>query len=92
MRRDNYIRNQGYINKVKLLENTRIVILNPSRMNLWDNSKMQIFTDTYKEYQIDIGILNETNIKWNPKNIDRIHQYYKEVSREIEVIGADSTM
>ena len=46
----------------------------------------------FKKYQIDIAILNETNIKWIPKKMDIIEQVLKQQYREVKVIRCDSSV
>ena len=35
-------------------------------------------------------MLNETNIKWIPSNLDKMEREFKKISREIKVIGNNS--
>ena len=49
-------------------------------------------TQAFERYQIDIVMLNETNIKWNPRNLDKIEQILRQKNREVKVIGSNSSM
>ena len=42
------------------------------------------------KYQIDIVILNETNTKWDSRNISKTEQEIREIDREASIILADS--
>ena len=66
------IMHQGYIDTIKLNENTRILSFNPNGINTWDDIQTTMLTQAFEKYQIDIVMLNETNIKWNPRNLDKI--------------------
>jgi len=90
--RDNQIKHEGYIDEIKLSENTRILSLNPNGINPWDDIQSNMLTDALQRYQIDIAMLNETNIKWTPRNMDKIENILKQKNREVKVIGSDSTM
>ena len=81
---------RGYIDRTKRLENSRILSLNPNGINPWDNVTMHMLKQAFDEHQIDIALLNETNLKCTPKNLDRIENNLKMKYREVKVIGADS--
>ena len=90
--RNNQIKHEGYIDETKLLENTRILSLNPNGINPWDDIQSNMLTDAIHRYQIDILMLNETNIKWTPRNVDKIENILKQTNREVKVIASDSSM
>ena len=63
MQQDDMIVNQEYVNNNKLAESIRILALNPRGINPWDNSKTQRLTEIINNLQIDVILLNKTNIK-----------------------------
>ena len=84
------IMHKGYIDISKLAENMRILVLNPKGLNLWNDYKMDLFINSCKKKQIDVILLSETQIKWTPRNIDRMKQRIHSISRNAVVSGADS--
>ena len=42
------------------------------------------------KHQIDIILLNETQVKYIPKNIDKMLQRIKSIGREAAIFAADS--
>ena len=66
-----------YVDINKMIENTRILALNPNSINPWDNIQMNMLTHTFENKQIDITMLNETNVKWILSNIDKIEKELK---------------
>ena len=53
---------------------------------------MEMFITSINKHQIDIIILNETNIKWTPTNIDKMEQNLKRLGRETTFFVADSKL
>ena len=51
---------------------------------------MSMFINSCKQHQIDIAILNETNIKWTPAAVDQIEYKCKEIGKETWIKGVDS--
>ena len=49
-----------------------------------------MFINSCKQHQIDIAILNETNIKWTPAAVDQIEYKCKEIGKETWIKGVDS--
>ena len=90
VQREESIRNEGYVDTMKLGENIRMLALNVKGINPWNEEKMEMFLTSIEEHQIDIMILNETNTKWNPANIDKMEQNLKRLGREIKTHTADS--
>ena len=86
------IRNEGYIDEIKNISNTRILSLNLRGLGPSNNSKIEMLLEACCKYQIDIILLNETNTKWTTINLDKIEKRFKELGRETLIIGADSTL
>ena len=82
--------NSGYIENMKVSRNVRILLLNPHRCRPHDNDKMHIIKQSIVKYQIDIVMLNETNTKWDTRNISKIEQQIREIDREALIIIAES--
>ena len=72
LQRDNNIRNEGYIDEIKMPENIRILVLNPNRLDPWNDYKMYLFKDSIERHNIDIIMLNEINIKWTIVNKNKM--------------------
>jgi len=51
---------------------------------------MNMMLQGIQENQIDILLFNETNLKWTPRNLDKIEQDLKKNNREVKVEGCDS--
>ena len=49
-----------------------------------------MFVTSCKQHQIDIALLNETNIKWTPASRDQMEHKCKEIGRETWTKGTDS--
>jgi len=86
----NNIIHQGYIDNVKMSENTRILSINPNGINPWDDIQNNMINQSFQQKQIDIALFNETNMKWTPTNLDKIEYEFKKNNREVKVIGCDS--
>ena len=84
------IQHKGYVDQNKLLENIRILSLNPRGINPWNNYRMEMLIESCKKYQIDVLLLCETQVKWTANNIDKMENRLKQLGREILIIGADS--
>ena len=69
--RNNTIRNEGYIDRNKLITNIRIVTLNVNGLDPQREGKMYQFINSIEKYQIDMMLSNKVNVKWTPANIDR---------------------
>ena len=57
------IRNSRYIDAIKAVDNIRFLVLNPRGINPWNNYKCEMLINACKDFQVDIALLNETNIK-----------------------------
>ena len=60
---ENYVRNPGHVDEIKLIDNGRILTLNPRGCVPTDESKTLILIEATKIHQIDSVLLNETNTK-----------------------------
>ena len=88
--KDKTIKNRGYIDIIKASFNTRILSINTCGFSPSNNEKIKMMIANCKEMQIDILLLNETNMKWTQMNQDWIIRRLKALSREINVKTADS--
>ena len=59
----NQIKWKGYVDEIKSPENIRILTLNPKGINPQDDYKIEILIEACKKYQVDIMLLNETQVK-----------------------------
>jgi len=57
------IRNCGYIDVIKAVNNICFLVLNPRGINPWNDYKCEMLINTCKDFQVDIALLNETNVK-----------------------------
>lgn len=87
---DTSIQHQGYIDEIKSVENIRILTLNPKGINPWNNYKIESFLTSCDKYQIDIALMQETQVKWTPANVDKMTSRLQRLGREVLVVGADS--
>ena len=71
------IQHKGYVDQNKLLENIRILSLNPRGINPWNNYRMEMLIESCKKYQIDVLLLCETQVKWTANNIDKMENRLK---------------
>ena len=46
--------------------------MNSKGLNLWNYECVEMFIESIEKHQIDIMLLNETNVKWIPSNIDKM--------------------
>jgi len=60
---NNKIKNERYVNSNKLYNNIRLLTMNSKRLNPWNYEQMEIFIKSIEKYQIDVILLNETNVK-----------------------------
>ena len=89
--RNNYqIQHIRYVDHQKSQENIRILNLNPQRINPWNNYKMQMLLESCEKYKVDVLLLNKTQVKWNPSNLDKMEQRMKILGREAKIFGNDS--
>ena len=63
IRNSNQIRKVGCIDSAKVNENARILLLNPRGLNPQNDCKMKMLKDTYLQYQVNIILLNKTQVK-----------------------------
>ena len=91
MNRNDEIKYQGYIDNVKSLNNIRFLTLNMKGLDLWNNERIEMFKMSVEKNDIDIMLLNEVNIKWNPLNVDKIEKNLRSLGQETAVYAADST-
>ena len=84
------IRNEGYIDPIKHSNNIRIMSLNVKGLDPWKYEKIERFIESSNQNQIDIMMVSEVNVKWNPVNLDRMEQQMKRLGREATVYAADS--
>ena len=84
------INHPGYIDSKKQSENIRIISLNAKGINPWNQYRMTLLKQSIKKYEIDIILLNETQLKWMPANRDKFNREMKELGRETIVMGVDT--
>jgi len=89
-RKNNIVMNRGYIDSIKLNKNIRILSLNPRGINPWNDYKCEMLKQACVKYQIDIILLNETQVKCILKYIDKMLQRMKSIGREAAIFVADS--
>ena len=53
---------------------------------------MEMFLKSMTRHDIDTMLLAEPNIKWTPRNIDKMEQNLKQLGREISLHVADSNV
>ena len=87
---DDIIRNEGCIDSIKDICNIRIMSLNVKGLDPWKHEKMERFLESCQKHQIDVMLLNEVNVKWNPANLDKMEQQIKRLGRESMTCAADS--
>ena len=51
---------------------------------------MNLLKEAIYEYQVDVLLLNKTQLKWTPVNEDKMNQELKQLGREIKAIRADT--
>jgi len=49
LRRDDEIRNKSYINHIKMINNVRILLLNPKGLDPWNEYKTSIFIESVEK-------------------------------------------
>jgi len=86
----NEIRNKGFVDKIKMTENMRILSLNIKGCRLNNNQRIREIREAMEKKQIDVALLCEANTKWNTRNIDKIENEMKELGRGTTCITADS--
>ena len=74
----------------KTIDNVRILVLNTRGCNPWNDYKGEMLIKACQELQVDIALLNETNVKWTPGNLDKMKQRFSSIEREVLVKDADS--
>ena len=84
------INHQGYVDINKTIDNVRILVLNTRGCNPWNDYKGEMLIKACQELQVDIALLNKTNVKWTPGNLDKMKQRFSSIEREVLVEGADS--
>ena len=84
------ITHPGYIDTIKSEENIRILSLNIREINPWNQYRMSLLKKSIHKHNIDIILLNETQLKWTLANRDKFNKEMKELGREMTVIGTDS--
>jgi len=91
MNQNDEIKYQGYIDNVKSLNNIRFLTLNMKGLDPWNNERIERFKMSVEKNDIDIMLLNEVNVKWNPLNVDKIEKNLRSLGRETAVYAVDST-
>ena len=87
---ENYVRNPGHVDEIKLIDNVRILTLSPRGCVPIDKSKTCMLIEAMKRHQIDVVLLNEKNTKWNAMNEERMERTLKKIGREVKMITTDS--
>ena len=65
------------------MNNIKILALNLYGFRVSNDSKIHIFKEVCRKYYLDVVLLNETNTKWNSKNIDKIKEKLKQSGKVI---------
>ena len=84
------IRQEGYIDAMKLSSNIRILSLNPHGCKPTEITKMNDLKNAIIKYNIDIVLMSEVNTKWNTVNTSKIERWMKEISRGAQIFTADT--
>jgi len=50
-----------------------------------------MFIESIEKYQIDVVLLNETNVKWTLSNKDKMENVVIRLGRETTIYAADSS-
>ena len=66
------IKNEGYIDEVKLNNNMRILSMNIHGCRPEQYERLKSIRDALNTYQVDISLFNEANTKWNSINISKL--------------------
>ena len=90
VQRENEIRNKGHINQIKSIECMRILSINARGLDPSNNEKIERFIASIEQYQIDLMLVNEVNVKWIPANVDKMENRMKRLGRETAMHVADS--
>ena len=88
--RNDEIKNKGYVDSTKLLENMRILVLNPNGLDPWNDYKMNLFINAIEKLEIDVVMISELNLKTTTANQDKMTQRMRKLGREMQVFMADS--
>ena len=88
----NKIKHEEHVDNIKIEKNIRIMQLNAKRLDSWNERKMAMFISLMKKYDADVMLIAEPNIKWAPRNEDKIVQSLKALGRETITCAADSKM
>ena len=86
----NAIRNRGYVDKVKLKENMRIVTLNIKGCQMKSNQRIREIRESIEKHQIDVALFSESNTKWNTRNCDKVEKEIKQLGKGTMSIAVDS--
>ena len=89
---NNEIKNEEYVDSNKLSNNIRLLTMNSKGLNLWNYEWMEMFIESIEKYQIDVMLLNETNVKWTLSNKDKMENVVKRLGRETTIYTADSSL
>ena len=68
----------------------RILIVNPNRLQPDDNEKIEQFTESIVDLQINVALISSSNCKWNEYTIESMNSKLKSVYYKVESITADS--
>ena len=81
---------RGVLDENKIIENTRILSINPNGFNVDNNEKNNQMLHYYNQNSINIILMSETNGKWNSK-MKKIMKYkMKGLGQELEIVFANS--
>ena len=84
------INNNRYIDSTKAHGNVRLLSMNPHGCRPFNSSKMHMLKQSIRRMNIDIILMNETNMKWTSTYISKIEKEMKEIDRVPIVLTSDS--
>ena len=84
------IQHPGHIDNCKMSGKIRMIAMNVKGMNPWNQHRMNLLKEAIHKNDVDVVILNETQLKGTPANEDKFNREMKTLGREMHVIGADT--
>ena len=58
----------------------------------WNEQKMAMFISSMKKYDASVALITKPNVKWIPRNEDKMVQNLKALGRETIACAEDSKM
>jgi len=89
-RKNDDLKNQGYIDSKKDKDSVRILALNPRGFGPNTMEKVNMMKKAMEEKEIDIVLLSSADREWTEYRVEQMKKMFRSIDNKVEVIVSDS--